>query len=331
MNYCPKILRGQAKIVVILGPTASGKSDLAVKLAKKFNGEVVSADSRQVYKKMDIGTGKITKKEMAGVSHHMLDVASPKNRFDVARYQKMAHKKIADILKRGKLPIVCGGTGLYIKAIVENPSYPDIPPDWRLREQLDKKTAEQLFAMLKKFDPERARNIDARNPRRLIRAIEIAKHSGNPRTQKAEQSSYDGNPRTQRAEQSSYDGQVPTVKTAPKYDALILGVKPSQKKLKSAIKARLQKRIKQGMIAEVKKLRARGISWRRLEELGLEYKYAALYLQNKMGREEMIKILETKINQYAKRQITWFKKTPNARWIKNYREAVALIKDYDIP
>ena len=302
------------KILVILGPTASGKSDLAVRLAKKFNGEVLSADSRQVYKSMNIGTGKITKKEMAGISHHMLDVASPKTIFDVARYQKMAHKKIADILKRGKLPIVCGGTGLYIKAIVENPSYPDIPPDWKLREQLEKKTTEQLFATLKKLDRERAGSIDAKNPRRLIRAIEIAKHSGNPRTQ--------------RAEQSSYDGQVPTVKTAPKYDALILGIKPSREKLKSAIKARLQKRIKQGMIAEVKKLRARGISWRRLEELGLEYKYAALYLQNKMGREEMIKILETKINQYAKRQITWFKKTPNARWIKNYKEAENLAKGF---
>jgi len=300
MNYCPKILRGQAKIVVILGPTASGKSDLAVKLAKKFNGEVVSADSRQVYKKMDIGTGKITEKEMTGIPHHMLDVASPKTRFDVARYQKMAHKKIADILKRGKLPIVCGGTGLYIKAIVENPEYPDIPPDWKLRERLEEKTAEQLFAILKKLDPERAGGIDAKNPRRLIRAIEIAKHSG----------------------------QVSAVKTAPKYDALILGIKPSREKLKSAIKTRLQKRIRQGMIAEVKKLRAQGVSWHRLEELGLEYKYAALYLQNKMGREEMIKTLETKINQYAKRQITWFKKTPNARWIKNYSEAENLAKGF---
>ena len=266
---------------------------------------------------MDIGTGKITKKEMASILHHMLDVASPKTILNVARYQKMTHKKIADILKRGKLPIVCGGTGLYIKAIVENPSYPDIPPNWRLREQLDKKTAEQLFAMLKKFDPERAESIDAKNPRRLIRAIEIAKLSGNQRTQ--------------RAEQSSYDGQVPAIKTAPEYDALILGIKPPQEKLKSAIKTRLQKRIRQGMIAEVKKLRARGISWRRLEELGLEYKYAALFLQNRMSKKEMTKTLETKINQYAKRQITWFKKTPNVRWIKNYKEAVALIKDYDIP
>ena len=311
------------KILVILGPTASGKSDLAVKLAKKFKGEVLSADSRQVYKGMDIGTGKITKKEMAGITHHMLDVASPKTRFDVARYQKMAHKKIAEILKRGKLPIVCGGTGLYIKAIVENPSYPDIPPDLKLRERLEKKPAEQLFAMLKKLDRKRARDIDAKNPRRLIRAIEIAKHSGNPRTQRAEQSR-----RTQWHDEASHDGQVPAIKTAPKYDALILGIKPPQEKLKSAIKTRFQKRIRQGMIAEVKKLRAQGVSWRRLEELGLEYKYAALYLQNKISKEEMIKILGTKINQYAKRQMTWFKKTPGVRWIKNYKEADGLVKSF---
>ena len=288
------------KILVILGQTASGKSDLAVKLAKKFNGEVVSADSRQVYKGMDIGTGKITKKEMARIPHHMLDVASPKTRFDVARYQKMAHKKITDILKRGKLPIVCGGTGLYIKAIVENPSYPDIPPDWKLREQLEKKTTAQLFAVLKKIDPSRAETIDSKNPRRLIRAIEIAKSAG----------------------------QTPAIKSQPIYDALLIGIKPSREKLKSAIKARLQKRIRQGMIAEVKNLRARGVSWRRLEELGLEYKYAALYLQNKMSKEEMIKTLETKINQYAKRQITWFKKTPNVRWISTTKKAGILVKKF---
>src|SRR3989344_5030398 len=175
----------QPKIIVILGPTASGKSNLAVELAKKFNGEIISADSRQLYKGMDIGTGKITKKEMCGIPHHLLDVVSPKTKFDVARYQKLAHKKIADILKRGKLPIVCGGTGLYIKAIVENPRYPDIPPDWKLRKKLEKLSAEKLFSMLKKLDRARAKTIDNENPHRLISAIEIAKQINNPRTQPA--------------------------------------------------------------------------------------------------------------------------------------------------
>lgn len=276
------------KILVILGPTASGKSDLAVRLAKKFNGEVVSADSRQVYKGMDIGTGKITKKEMAGVPHHLIDIVSPKTRFDVARYQKLAHKKITDILKRGKLPVVCGGTGLYIKAIVENPQYPDVPPDWKLRKNLERKTTKELFAILKKLDLKRAKTIDKKNPRRLIRAIEIARQTG----------------------------QVPLVKNDPSYDALIIGIKKSLNELKKAVATRLHKRMRQGMIAEVKKLRGSGVSWHRLEELGLEYKYIALYLQNKMDKETMLETLETKINQYAKRQMTWFKKTPGVRWIR---------------
>ena len=286
----------QPKFIVILGPTASGKSDLAVELAEKFNGEIISADSRQLYKGMDIGTGKITKKEMRGIPHHLLDVVSPKTKFDVARYQKMAHKKITDILKRDKLPIVCGGTGLYIKAIVENPRYPDVPPDWKLRKKLEKLSAEKLFSMLKKLDWARAKTIDSKNPRRLIRAIEIAKQIN----------------------------RVPPKKDYPKYDALLIGIKKSPDELKKAIATRLHKRIRQGMIAEVRKLRKQGISWKRLEELGLEYKYIALYLQNKMNEKTMLETLETKINQYAKRQMTWFKKTPNVNWIRTEKEAITI-------
>ena len=302
----------QPKIIIILGPTASGKSDLAVELAEKFNGEIISADSRQVYKGMDIGTGKITKKEMRGIPHHLLDVVSPKTKFDVARYQKLAHKKIADILKRGKLPIVCGGTGLYIKAIVENPRYPDVPPDWKLRKKLEKLSAEKLFSMLKKLDRARTKTIDSKNPRRLIRAIEIAKQINNPRTE--------------RAEQSPHDGRVPPKKDYPKYDALLIGIKKSPDELKKAIATRLHKRMRQGMANEVKKLHKQGISWERLEELGLEYKYVALYLQNKMNEKTMLETLKTKINQYAKRQMTWFKKTPNVNWIREGEEAKKLIQ-----
>ena len=290
----------QPKIIVILGSTASGKSDLAVELAKKFNSEVISADSRQIYKGMDIGTGKITKKEMRGIPHHLLDVVSPKTKFDVARYQKMAHKKITDILKRGKLPIVCGGTGLYIKAIVENPRYPDVPPDWKLRKVLEKKSAGELFVILKKLDPKRAGTIDKKNPRRLIRAIEIVKQIN----------------------------KVSPTKDYPKYDALLIGIKKSPDELEKAIAARLHKRIRQGMIAEVRKLHKQGISWKRLEELGLEYRYIALYLQNRMDKEMVLKTLETKINQYAKRQMTWFKKTPNVNCIKNEGEVEIMTRKF---
>ncbi|HPB60447.1 MAG TPA: tRNA (adenosine(37)-N6)-dimethylallyltransferase MiaA, partial [Candidatus Paceibacterota bacterium] len=166
------------KIVVILGPTASGKTALSIKVAQKIGGEVISADSRQVYKGLDLGTGKVTKKEMGSVPHHLLDVASPKRKFSVARYQKLANKKITEIIKRGRTPIIVGGSGFYIQAIVDNLILPDVPPNPKLRLELQGKTIHELFSILKKIDPQRAKNIDENNPVRLIRAIEIGKALG---------------------------------------------------------------------------------------------------------------------------------------------------------
>lgn len=285
-------------IIVLLGPTASGKSDLAVRLAQKYNGEVISADSRQVYRGMDIGTGKVTKKEMGGIPHHLLDVASPKENFDVVQWKEKADKAITDIAKRGKLPIVCGGTGLYIKALVENIAYPDVPPDWKLRKKLEQKTAKRLFAMLEKLDPARAKTIDPHNPRRLIRAIEIVKHTGKA---------------------------VPQENTAPHYNTLLLGITKTGAELEKRIHARLFARIKRGMIAEIEKLHdppaGRGMSWKRMEELGLEYKYIALFLQKKMSKKTMLETLEIKIGQYAKRQMTWFRAMRDIAWIASEKEA----------
>lgn len=291
--------RIKPSILVILGPTASGKSALAVKLAKRFNGEVISADSRQIYKGMDLGTGKITRKEMRGVRHYLIDVSSPKNKFDVVQWKKLADKAVADIARRGKLPIVCGGTGLYIKALIENVAYPDVPPDWKLRKKLDTKSAAELFAILKKLDLKRAHTIDPRNPRRLVRAIEIAKALGG----------------------------VPALSVAegPRYHALIIGVKKSPRQLQRAISKRINERIKKGMIAEAKCLQAQGVSFKRMEEIGLEYKYLALHLQGKMNKKEMREALETKIWQYARRQMTWFRKTKQVHWIRTYKEAEMLV------
>ncbi len=168
-----KIRLSKPKIIVIPGPTASGKSNLAVKLAKKFNGEIISADSRQVYKGLDIGSGKITKKEMRGVPHYLLDVASPKRTFTVSQYQKLAKKALEKILAKNKLPIVCGGTGFYIDALIYNYNLPAIPPQPKLRKQLEQKSTEELFEQLKKIDLKRAENIDKNNRRRIIRALEI--------------------------------------------------------------------------------------------------------------------------------------------------------------
>lgn len=289
----------------MLGPTASGKSALAVALAKAFNGEVISADSRQVYRGMDIGTGTITKKEMQGIPHHLLDVVSPKKNFDVVQWKEKADKAVKDIIKRGKIPIICGGTGLYIKALVENITYPDVAPDWNLRKTLEQKTTQQLFAMLQKLDSARASTIDQHNPRRLIRAIEIVKHTGKA---------------------------VPKKNAKPLYDALLLGIKKSDAGLKKRIRTRLLSRIKQGMIREAKKLHdppaGGGVSWKRMEELGLEYAYLARHLTGEITKKEMIEALDTKIYQYAKRQMTWFRKTPNIQWVKTEQEARRAIKKF---
>ena len=174
------------KIIVILGPTSSGKSDVAIRLAKKFNGEIISADSRQIYRGLDVGTGKVHGAwEMGngafiseGVPHYAIDTVSPRTDFNASKFKKYADKIIADILKRGKLPIICGGTGFWIKSIVDNASYPEVKPDWDLRNQLRNKTAEELFLELKKLDSDRASNIDSKNKVRLIRAIEICKTLG---------------------------------------------------------------------------------------------------------------------------------------------------------
>ncbi|MES2437156.1 MAG: tRNA (adenosine(37)-N6)-dimethylallyltransferase MiaA [Patescibacteria group bacterium] len=277
------------KILVIVGPTSSGKSDLAVELALKYNGEVVSADSRQVYKGMDIGTGKITKEEMKGVPHHLLDVISPSNEyvFSVQDFKVLADKAIADILSRNKLPIICGGTGFYIQAVVDNVTLPEVSPDQVLRAKLSEKSTEELFEMLKAKDPERAEVIDPHNHVRIIRALEINEALGN----------------------------VPKIQTEPLYDTLQIGIEISDEELRPRIFKRLLKRFDLGMLDEAKKLHAEGVTFKRMEDLGLEYKYMALHLQNKLTQQEMIDALEIATRQYARRQKTWFRRDKRIKWL----------------
>jgi len=291
------------KLIVILGPTASGKTDLSIKLAKKFNGEIISADSRQIYKGLDIGSGKISMYEMQGISHYMLSIVSPKRKFTVAEFQKLALKKIKEIQKKGKLPFLVGGTGFYIKSIVENIVFPEVKPNWQLRKKLEKKSTNELFLMLQKLDPARAKNIDPKNPHRLMRSIEIVKFTGKPV------------PKT-------------SLSTPVFKDVLQIGMKKSSKELKKAIKRRLEKRLKIGMVNEVKKLHKNGLSWQRLEELGLEYRYIAQYLQNKLTHQEMVNNIQKESEHFAKRQITWFKRDKKIKWVKNKIEAVNLIKKF---
>ncbi len=293
------------KLIVIIGPTASGKSDLAVSIAREIEGEIISADSRQVYKGMDIGAGKITTKEMQGIKHYLLDVANPRKIFTAVDFKNLAEKAIEEILGKNKIPIVCGGSGFYINVLLGGVEIPKVKPDWQLRKKLEKKTADELFKMLKKIDKERGATIDPKNKRRLIRAIEIAKALGRvPRLTKP------GN--------------------AGKYNILWLGIKKSDKELRKRIWERLIKRLKRGMVSEVKKLHAKkGASWKRLDDLGLEYRYISRFLQNKISREEMMMRLNAEIVRYAKRQMTWFKKyAPKTYWIKNKNEAFGLVKKF---
>ena len=289
----------QRDIIAIVGPTAVGKSSLAVALARKFNGEVVSADSRQVYKGLNIGTGKITKKEMRGVPHHLLDVANPKRQFSVSEYQKLTRKKLEEILgkgnprknasrSRGKLPIIVGGTGLYIQAIVNDVAFPEVPPNKTLRKKLEKKTADQLLSILRKIDAERAKTIDKANPRRLVRAIEIA----------------------------TALGKVPPYRNIPRRDieVLFIGLTVPSNELKKRISIRLFARMNECMIEEVEHLHKRGLTWRRMEELGLEYRYISRYLRGFLSKEEMTQRLQSEIWHYAKRQMTWFRRDRRIRW-----------------
>jgi tRNA dimethylallyltransferase len=301
------------KVYVIVGPTASGKTAYSIKLAQKVNGEIISADSRQVYKGLNIGSGKVTKKEMAGIPHYLLDVADPKKVFTVSDYQKLAKQKIDEIIKRGKTPIIVGGTGFYIQAIVDDLVLPEVEPNKKLRTNLEAKPPSELFAMLKKLDPRRAGEIDNKNPVRLIRAIEIAKALGRvPALPKSDLATRDTT--------SSEPGEKRLLNSSANYDFEIIGIKIDQEKLNKKIHDRLLARLKQGMITEVKKLHEKGLSWKRMEELGLEYRYLARFLNPRAGEKitkaEMLEQLEKEIIKYSKRQMTWFKRDKRIKWLK---------------
>lgn len=288
--YLVRMSTNKPKIIVILGQTSTGKSDFAVQIAKLIGGEIISADSRQVYKGLDLGTGKITKKEMRGIPHHLLDVANPKKTFTVSDYKKLTEKKITEIIKNNKVPIICGGTGFYIDAIVSGQIFPEVAPNKILRKELENKSKEELFRMLKKLDKNRAETIDKDNPVRLIRAIEIATELGH----------------------------VPSLindMANSKYEVIKIGLAMPDELLKERIYKRILVRIKKGMIKEVENLHEGGLSWKRMNDLGLEYRYISEFLQNKLNNEKMIEKLNQETWAYAKRQQTWFKRDKDTIWI----------------
>ena len=275
------------KILTIVGPTASGKTSLSIHLAQQFGGEVVSADSRQVYRGLDLGTGKVTKEEMQGVSHHLLDVADPRERYTVADFVRDGRTAISEILARQNLPIIAGGTFFYVDALLGKISTPEVEPNEVLRTHLETLSTDALFELLRENDPERAETIDKNNRRRLIRALEIVEAIGT----------------------------VPVIEQDEPYINLTLGILISKEKLLKNIHTRLMRRIDLGMIDEVRNLHGDGVTYERLEDLGLEYRYIAEYLQEKISKEEMMQLIETKSWQYAKRQITWLKRNANIAWV----------------
>lgn len=280
------------KLIVVLGQTASGKSELAVRLAKKFSGEVVSADSRQIYKGLNIGTGKISKEKMRGVPHYLLSIASPKKIFTVTQYRKLALKAINKIFKKNKIPILCGGTAFYIKAIIDGIVIPGVKPDWRLRINLNRLNVEELFKKLEKLDPRRAETIDKDNPRRLIRALEIVMKTKKP---------------------------VPDLKKNPLlYPILILGIKISKKELEKKIGRRVEKMFRLGLEKEAKIFHLPIIGYQEWKD----------YFDGEINKERVKNLIKIHTRQFAKRQMTWWKKDKRISWVKNYREAEKSTKQF---
>ena len=291
------------KMIAVIGSTAVGKSDLAVHIAKIFNGEVISADSRQVYKNGDLLSGKITKKEMRGVEHYLLNIADIKRQYTVTRFLKDSKNALGNIKKKNKLPIICGGTGMYINALVYNQVFPQVKPNKELRKELSSKTTQELYKILKKIDKKRSENIDTQNPRRLIRAIEIA----------------------------GVLGSVPEINyNESKYDTLFIGLWLPREELKQNIKTRIEKRMRRGMLKEIEIFKRTGISTKRLEELGLEFKHLSRIYEKKESKETALTELYFDIVHYAKRQETWFKKDKNINWFspKDYAGVEKLVKDF---
>lgn len=279
-------MKPKPKVLVIVGPTSSGKSALAVELARRFGGEIISADSRQVYKGLTIGTGKITKREMKGVPHHLLDVATAKRIFTAKDFVHKGTRAIDDILHRNHLPIIAGGTGFYIDALLGRVVLPAVQINAKLRKHLENKTASQLFPLLKKSDPVRAKTIDQHNKRRLVRALELVEALG----------------------------KVPKASPKQPYAALIIGISVPKEILAKKITSRLHARLRSGMIKEARDLHARGLSYKRMESLGLEYRALAAYLQGKIGRKDMVEKLDRDIRKFAKRQITYWRRNKDILW-----------------
>jgi len=297
------------RVIVVLGTTASGKTTLGVDLAKKFNGQIISADSRQVFLGMDLGTGKEGRKArrngqpvriVKGIPQYLVDIKKPTQQYSVALWQKEAAKLVKEIWNNGKVPFIVGGTGLYIDALLKGFSLPKT--DKTLRKKLTKQSLKKLLTHLKKLDPKTYQRIDKKNKRRIIRALEVCLLTKQP-----------------------FSAQK---KNPPAWDVLKIGVTHPRDILYERIDQRVDKRIKQGMIAEVKKLKKQELSWKKLDNFGLEYRFIAKYLKGELSRAEMIEQLKFAIHHFARRQQTWFKRDKQIHWIRTKKQAEKLVRKF---
>lgn len=284
-------------LIVVLGPTACGKSSLGIALAQQFHGEIVSADSRQVYRGMDIGTAKVTLQEQALVQHHLLDIVDVEQIYTVSQFQQAAIAAIDAILARGHQPFLVGGSPHYIQAVVDHLDIPHIPPDYALRTQLATRPLPELVAQLEELDPRRAATIDRNNPRRVIRALEVCLLSGKP---------------------VSIGTQ-----SVPLYRCLLLGISWPRDVLYRRIDARVDERMQQGMVQEVRNLLDQDISHESLDALGLEYRFISRWLHsaseghsNFTSEAEMVMRLKYAIHDFTRRQLTWFRKDERIVWLE---------------
>ncbi len=279
-------------LIVVLGPTASGKSGLGIALAQHFHGEIVSADSRQVYRGLDIGTAKVTPEEQALVPHHLLDVVDPQDTYTVAQFQQEAIAAINDILARSHLPLLVGGSPHYIQAVVDNLAIPGVSPQPELRARLEAQSLPELLRQLEQLDPQSAASIDRNNPRRVIRALEVCIVTGKPFSE-------------QRG------------RAQPLYRSLLLGIQWPRNILYQRIDERVDERMRQGMVQEVRDLLARGISHERLDAFGLEYRFISRWLRGEFAsEEEMVQRLKYAIHDFTRRQLTWFRRETRIIWIE---------------
>ncbi len=302
-------------LIVILGPTASGKTELGINLAKKFDGEIINADSRNIYKGMDIGTAKPkpttnsqqpTDYIVEGIRHHLIDILKPNDNFSIAEYQKLANQKIEEIRKRDKIPFLVGGSSLYIDSVVYDYKIPKIPPDYKLRRKLENEPLEKLISRLLKLNPDTEDNVDLKNKRRVIRALEIFTKGV--------------------AKVGNLSKGIPKKLKLPG-NILLLGIKTEREKLYKKINQRVDEMIKRGLIKEVSKiLKKYGKGAPALSGIG--YRQIVKHLEGEITKEEAIELIKRDSRRFAKRQLTWFRRDKNIKWVSSQRQAEIGIKAF---